>query len=85
MFVVANIVGSTIQITTLPLPVLSTLQAVRILVSAYLFLLTLSVRPRLQLNMRFYRPQRALHAILLSRNRTRRNRRTYDWHFRLYQ
>lgn len=29
MFVVANIVGSTIQITTLPLPVLSTLQAVR--------------------------------------------------------
>lgn len=28
MFVVANIVGSTIQITTLPLPVLSTLQAV---------------------------------------------------------
>ena len=27
MFVVANIVGSTIQITTLPLPVLSTLQA----------------------------------------------------------
>ena len=28
MFVVSNIVGSTIQITTLPLPVLSTLQAV---------------------------------------------------------
>ena len=28
MFIVANIVGSTIQITTLPLPVLSTLQAV---------------------------------------------------------
>lgn len=28
MFVVANIVGSTIQLTTLPLPVLSTLQAV---------------------------------------------------------
>src|SRR5690242_9400853 len=27
MFIVANIVGSTIQITTLPLPVLSTLQA----------------------------------------------------------
>ena len=32
MFVVANIVGSTIQITTLPLPVLSTLQAVRLIV-----------------------------------------------------
>lgn len=31
MFVVANLVGSTIQITTLPLPVLSTLQAVRFL------------------------------------------------------
>lgn len=30
MFVVSNIVGSTIQITTLPLPVLSTLQAVSI-------------------------------------------------------
>ena len=30
MFIVANIVGSTIQITTLPLPVLSTLQAVRL-------------------------------------------------------
>ena len=29
MFLVSNIVGSTIQITTLPLPVLSTLQAVR--------------------------------------------------------
>lgn len=28
MFVISNIVGSTIQITTLPLPVLSTLQAV---------------------------------------------------------
>lgn len=28
MFLVSNIVGSTIQITTLPLPVLSTLQAV---------------------------------------------------------
>lgn len=28
MFIVANIAGSTIQITTLPLPVLSTLQAV---------------------------------------------------------
>ena len=28
MFIVANIGGSTIQITTLPLPVLSTLQAV---------------------------------------------------------
>lgn len=28
MFVVANLVGSSIQITTLPLPVLSTLQAV---------------------------------------------------------
>lgn len=28
MFVVSNIVGSTIQITTLPLPVLSALQAV---------------------------------------------------------
>ena len=27
MFIVANVVGSTIQITTLPLPVLSTLQA----------------------------------------------------------
>jgi magnesium transporter len=27
MFVVSNLVGSTIQITTLPLPVLSTLQA----------------------------------------------------------
>jgi hypothetical protein len=30
MFLVSNIVGSTIQITTLPLPVLSTLQAVNI-------------------------------------------------------
>jgi hypothetical protein len=30
MFVISNIVGSTIQITTLPLPVLSTLQAVSI-------------------------------------------------------
>ena len=29
MFIVANLVGSSIQITTLPLPVLSTLQAVR--------------------------------------------------------
>ena len=29
MFLIANIFGSTIQITTLPLPVLSTLQAVR--------------------------------------------------------
>lgn len=29
MFIIANLVGSTIQITTLPLPVLSTLQAVR--------------------------------------------------------
>lgn len=29
MFVFANIIGSSIQITTLPLPVLSTLQAVR--------------------------------------------------------
>lgn len=28
MFIVANIIGSSIQITTLPLPVLSTLQAV---------------------------------------------------------
>lgn len=28
MFIIANLVGSTIQITTLPLPVLSTLQAV---------------------------------------------------------
>lgn len=28
MFVVANLLGSSIQITTLPLPVLSTLQAV---------------------------------------------------------
>lgn len=28
MFVLSNLVGSTIQITTLPLPVLSTLQAV---------------------------------------------------------
>ena len=28
MFIVANLVGSTIQLTTLPLPVLSTLQAV---------------------------------------------------------
>ncbi len=33
MFVVSNVLGSTIQITTLPLPVLSTLQAVRSLVS----------------------------------------------------
>ena len=31
MFVISNIVGSTIQITTLPLPVLSTLQAVSVL------------------------------------------------------
>ena len=30
MFVVANVLGSTIQITTLPLPVLSTLQAVQV-------------------------------------------------------
>lgn len=29
MFIIANLAGSTIQITTLPLPVLSTLQAVR--------------------------------------------------------
>ena len=28
MFILSNLVGSTIQITTLPLPVLSTLQAV---------------------------------------------------------
>ena len=28
MFIVSNLVGSSIQITTLPLPVLSTLQAV---------------------------------------------------------
>lgn len=34
MFVVSNIVGSTIQITTLPLPVLSTLQAVSVLFSS---------------------------------------------------
>lgn len=30
MFIVSNIVGSSIQITTLPLPVLSTLQAVEV-------------------------------------------------------
>ena len=28
MFIISNLVGSTIQITTLPLPVLSALQAV---------------------------------------------------------
>lgn len=31
MFVTSNLLGSTIQITTLPLPVLSTLQAVRLI------------------------------------------------------
>lgn len=31
MFIISNLLGSTIQITTLPLPVLSTLQAVRLL------------------------------------------------------
>lgn len=35
MFVVANIVGSTIQITTLPLPVLSTLQAVCVTAASF--------------------------------------------------
>ena len=30
MYIVSNVLGSTIQITTLPLPVLSTLQAVRL-------------------------------------------------------
>ncbi|CAK41325.1 uncharacterized protein An12g08750 [Aspergillus niger] len=37
MFVIANIVGSTIQITTLPLPVLSTLQAVSDFSESYAF------------------------------------------------
>lgn len=36
MFIVSNIVGSSIQITTLPLPVLSTLQAVEALIELYL-------------------------------------------------
>jgi hypothetical protein len=36
-FLVANIVGSSIQITTLPLPVLSTLQAVRPSSLAFVF------------------------------------------------
>lgn len=43
MFVISNIVGSTIQITTLPLPVLSTLQAV----STYILVYLVIVRPKL--------------------------------------
>ena len=61
MFVVANIVGSTIQITTLPLPVLSTLQAVRAspeLASIYPASLISSriVRPRFQHHLRNFDP-----------------------------
>ena len=55
MFVVANIVGSTIQITTLPLPVLSTLQAVRPSPVSIYRTLTAIVWPCLQLYMRIHR------------------------------
>lgn len=85
MFIVANLVGSTIQITTLPLPVLSTLQAVcrsqSLCISAKL---TLAVRPRLQLNMRLPHSQRALHALLFCRHRPRRRRRPSHWHIRCH-
>lgn len=61
MFVVSNIIGSTIQITTLPLPVLSTLQAVSITMIPIppFSLLThcrIIVRPRLQYHFRYRDP-----------------------------
>lgn len=62
MFVVSNIVGSTIQITTLPLPVLSTLQAVSItanplsLLDSLLILSHVIVRSRFQYHFRYRDP-----------------------------
>ena len=70
MFIVANLVGSTIQITTLPLPVLSTLQAVRLIFPQDSCLPTDSsaVRSSLQLHLRQPHTRRAFHTMVSRRN-----------------
>lgn len=63
----SNVVGSTIQITTLPLPVLSTLQAVRITISVS-GKLSIVVGTRFQFCLRFAHSRRALYSILACGN-----------------
>jgi hypothetical protein len=71
MFVVSNIVGSTIQITTLPLPVLSTLQAVSLLFSSAAggrdLLSQTIVRTGFQHDLRHISPGRSVHQVFLYR------------------
>lgn len=73
MFIISNVVGSTIQITTLPLPVLSTLQAVSLI---FVYLLSelpalaneQSVWSSLQYPFRNLDPRRAVYTLLFLRN-----------------
>ena len=70
MFITSNIAGSTIQITTLPLPVLSTLQAVRSGNFSSLRVATYdsTVWPGIQLYLCYPDPWRAFHAMVFRRN-----------------
>ena len=83
MFVISNIVGSTIQITTLPLPVLSTLQAVRMSYTptpwATLMPLTCClVRSRLQYYLRYLSLGGTVHPIFPPWYHPRLHRRRFD-------
>jgi hypothetical protein len=91
MFVLSNIVGSTIQITTLPLPVLSTLQAVScksfLQLSECLPILIdfAAGRPRLQHCLRNLAAQGAFHSLLSHWHRTYLRRRRDHRDFRSYK
>ena len=69
MFIVANLAGSTIQITTLPLPVLSTLQAVRLSLSQLRLRADLfPVWSGIQFDMCYSHPRRAFYTMVLRRD-----------------
>ena len=84
MFLVSNLVGSTVQLTTLPLPVLSTLQAVGHSHTVLIYTIAESIpgRPRLQLNMRLPHPRGALHTLVVRGYCPCMHRRCTDRHLR---
>jgi hypothetical protein len=83
MFIVSNLVGSTIQITTLPLPVLSTLQAVCSLSRLILCKTNKCiVRACLQFNLRNAYTWRGFYTLLSCWNHSCLHRRNTDSHIR---
>ena len=85
MFVVSNLVGSTIQITTLPLPVLSTLQAVSLRSNLLAAHLTRAGWTRLQFSMRHFDTWRTFYSLCFLWHRPSLRWCLADCHLRRHQ